>query len=205
MAPAITTGPTVTSRETPVTPDTHNTHNTHNTQQTHDSLTPKRSRSLLHRSRRSVPSFFLPSLQHLTALALSNPNSGPANAILPLTTSDPNVAERPPQEDPSRAFRPDVESTMPSSVAYSETRTLAGDHSRTLNGSYRLGAENKAPDMDEGRPKNEDIFLNIARTDPGRRDSLGRSEFRRVSLPLLPRSVCRLTGGTPPPNSLLRL
>lgn len=35
--------------------------------------------------------------------------------------------------------------------------------------------------MDDGRPKNDDIFLNIARSDSGRRDSLGRSDFRRVS------------------------
>lgn len=75
---------------------------------------------------------------------------------------------------------------MPSSVAYSETRTLANDHGRSLNRSYRVGPEQNGPDMDENRPKNEDIFLNIARTDSGRRDSLDRSEFRRVSLPLLP-------------------
>lgn len=70
---------------------------------------------------------------------------------------------------------------MPSSVAYSETRALANDHGRALNGAHRLGAESKTP-LAEGRPKNEDIFLNIARTDSGRRDSLGRSDFRRVSL-----------------------
>ncbi|KAJ6106304.1 hypothetical protein N7512_009821 [Penicillium capsulatum] len=69
---------------------------------------------------------------------------------------------------------------MPSSVAYSETRALAPDHGRALNGAHRLG-ESKSP-MDEGRPKNEDIFLNIARTDSGRRDSLGRSDFRRSRL-----------------------
>lgn len=147
-------------------------------------LTSTRTRSLLHRSRRSVPSF-LPSLQHLTAPAPapSNLDSATVDAILPLTPVDPNVTERP-RQHPSCALRPDVKSTMPSSVAYSETRTLASDHGRSLNGSYRLGAENKGPDMDEGRPKNEDIFLNIARTDSGRRDSLGRSDFRRVSLPL---------------------
>lgn len=73
---------------------------------------------------------------------------------------------------------------MPSSVAYSETRTLANDNNtRALNGSYRLGRdplETAPPRTDESR-KNEDIFLNIARTDSGRRDSLGRSDFRRVS------------------------
>lgn len=69
---------------------------------------------------------------------------------------------------------------MPSSVAYSETRALATDHGRALNGAHRLGAEGKTS-ADEARPKNEDVFLNIARTDSNRRDSLGRSDFRRVS------------------------
>jgi hypothetical protein len=70
---------------------------------------------------------------------------------------------------------------MPSSVAYSETRALPSDHARSLNGSYRLA--DRVPNMDDGRPKNDDIFLNIARSDSGRRDSLGRSDFRRVSFP----------------------
>lgn len=66
-------------------------------------------------------------------------------------------------------------------MAYSDTRALATDHGHALNGAHRLGADSKTP-MAEGRPKNDDIFLNIARTDSGRRDSLGRSDFRRVSL-----------------------
>lgn len=72
---------------------------------------------------------------------------------------------------------------MPSSVAYSETRTLANDHNaRALNGSYRLGREAlEMPSRPDEARKNEDIFLNIARTDSDRRDSLGRSDFRRVS------------------------
>lgn len=71
---------------------------------------------------------------------------------------------------------------MPSSVAYSETRALPSDHGRSMNGSYRLGVD-RISNMDDGRPKNDDIFLNIARSDSGRRDSLGRSDFRRVSSP----------------------
>lgn len=69
---------------------------------------------------------------------------------------------------------------MPSSVAYSEAQALPSDNGRSLNGSYRLGAA-RVPNMDDGHPKNDDIFLNIARSDSGRRDSLGRSDFRRVS------------------------
>lgn len=75
---------------------------------------------------------------------------------------------------------------MSSSVAYSETRTLANDHNaRALHDSYRLGRESlesKPSRPDEAR-KHEDIFLNIARTDSDRRNSLPRSDFRRVSLP----------------------
>lgn len=187
------TGPTgtraTTTGETPV-PDTL------------DSLTPKRS-SLLHRShqsRRSVPSFRIPSLQNLTAAASAstpastskssaNRNSAPVVAFSPNVSSGPNAGR--PQQDPlSPVLRPDVKSTMPSSVAYSETRTLASDHGRAVNGAYRLGSHNNnIPEMDDGRPKNEDVFLNIARTDSGRRDSLGRSDFRRVS------SLARRRGG----------
>jgi hypothetical protein len=60
--------------------------------------------------------------------------------------------------------RPDVKRNMPSSLAY-------GNENAPLS---------RSDHMDESRPKNEDIFLNIAR-DAGRRDSIGRSDFRRVS------------------------
>ncbi|KAJ5903088.1 hypothetical protein N7504_005471 [Penicillium tannophilum] len=68
---------------------------------------------------------------------------------------------------------------MPSSMAFSETRTLASGHSRSLNAAPRL-SESKG--IDENRPRNDDVFLNIARTDSGRRDSLGRSDYRRSRL-----------------------
>ncbi|CAG7992582.1 unnamed protein product [Penicillium olsonii] len=71
---------------------------------------------------------------------------------------------------------PDVK-TMPSSLAYS--RSL-NENARSLNLS-RLGTDDKSP-MDDSRPKNEDVFLNIARADSGRRDSIGRSDFRRSRL-----------------------
>ncbi|KAJ5693104.1 hypothetical protein N7462_002527 [Penicillium macrosclerotiorum] len=153
------TGPTATTRETP-TPDT---------------LTPQH--SLLHRSRRSVPSFHLPSLQHLEPS--SNRNSAPVGAFPPTLLPSPDAEERP--QDHLLSTRPDVKSTMPSSVAYSETRTLASEHGRAWNSAHRLGPDTRSL-VDEGRPKNEDIFLNIARTDSSRRDSLGRSEFRRSRL-----------------------
>jgi hypothetical protein len=120
-------------------------------------------RSLLHRARRSVLSFSSPSPQ-----AFDSPAS--------------NAPKRPSQDV---SHRPDVKRTMPSSLAYSgasATRTL-NENARLYNGSLsgsRPGFEDLSS-MDEGRPKNEDVFLNIARTDYGRRDSMGRSDFRRVS------------------------
>ncbi|KAJ5735086.1 uncharacterized protein N7483_000211 [Penicillium malachiteum] len=129
-------GPTATTRETPGGPAP-------------DTLTPRG----LHRSRRSVPSF-LPSLQTQVKR-----HSDPSEGLL----SESNVAERPYQDLPS-ALRPDVNSIMPSSVAYSEIRTLPSGK------------------MDEGRPRNDDIFLNIAKTDLDRRESLGRADFKRSRL-----------------------
>ncbi|KAJ5094558.1 hypothetical protein N7456_010419 [Penicillium angulare] len=70
---------------------------------------------------------------------------------------------------------------MPSSVAYSETRTLPSGHRRSLNAAPRFTTESNVK-MDEPRPRNDDIFLNIAKADTDRRESLGRSDFRRSRL-----------------------
>ncbi|EKV07865.1 hypothetical protein PDIG_62060 [Penicillium digitatum PHI26] len=119
-------------------------------------------RSLLHRARRSVLSFSSPS---------------------PRASESPYAPKRP-RQDESHQDRPDVKRTMPSSLADSgATRTL-NDNPRFLNGPLNgthRGIEDKSS-MDEGRPKNEDVFLNIARTDSARRDSIGRSDFRRSRL-----------------------
>ncbi|KAJ5601364.1 hypothetical protein N7510_010898 [Penicillium lagena] len=82
---------------------------------------------------------------------------------------------------------------MPSSVAYSETRTLS-DAGRAL---ARLGQDNTASDVDQGRPRNDDIFLNIARSDSTRRESLGRSDFRRSRLGYSGPSLRTPTATTP--------
>ncbi|KAK4863575.1 hypothetical protein LT330_002353 [Penicillium expansum] len=119
-------------------------------------------RSLLHRARRSVLSFSSPS---------------------PQASESPHASKRP-RQDEIYQDRPDVKRTMPSSLAYSgATRTL-NDNVRSINGSLNgtpRGIEDKSS-MDESRPKNEDVFLNIARADSGRRDSIGRSDFRRSRL-----------------------
>ncbi|KAJ5184985.1 hypothetical protein N7491_007147 [Penicillium cf. griseofulvum] len=114
-------------------------------------------RSLLHRARRSVLSFSSPSPQASKSL----------------------YASKRPRQDELYQDRPDVKRTMPSSLAYSgATRTINETRSLGLNGTR---VEDKSS-MDEGRPKNEDVFLNIARADSGRRDSIGRSDFRRSRL-----------------------
>ncbi|KAJ5236312.1 hypothetical protein N7489_006403 [Penicillium chrysogenum] len=119
-------------------------------------------RSLLHRARRSILSFSSPS---------------------PQASESPHASKRP-RQDELHQDRPDVKRTMPSSLAYSgATRTL-NENARSLNGSLNgthRGIEDKSS-TDEGRPKNEDVFLNIARADSGRRDSIGRSDFRRSRL-----------------------
>ncbi|KAJ5384938.1 hypothetical protein N7517_002849 [Penicillium concentricum] len=115
-------------------------------------------RSLLHRARRSVLSFSSPSPQ----------------------ASESSYASKRPRQDELYQDRPDVKRTMPSSLAYSgATRTL--NENARLNGLNGTRIEDKSS-MDEGRPKNEDVFLNIARADSGRRDSIGRSDFRRSRL-----------------------
>lgn len=126
-------------------------------------------------SRRSVPSF-LPSLQDTSTL-----ERHPSPGAIAISSPKPNAAE-PPEHDLPSALRPHVNSVMPSSMAFSETRTLASGHSRSLNAAPRL-SESKG--IDENRPRNDDVFLNIARTEEGRRDSLGRSDFRRVSFSCL--------------------
>ncbi|CDM33538.1 hypothetical protein DTO013E5_7395 [Penicillium roqueforti] len=137
-------------------------------------------RSLLHRARRSVLSFSSPS---------------------PQASESPYASKRR-RQDELHQDRPDVKRAMPSSLAYSgATRTLNENnrsHNGSLNGTHR-GAEDKSSG-DEGRPKNEDVFLNIARTDSGRRDSIGRSDFRRSRLGYSSQSLRSPTEQTPSPD-----
>ena len=147
--------------------------------------------SLLSHPRRSPPSSHLPSLQ----IRASPSRNSPVLAT--------NVAESL-RKDPSPPLRPDVNS-MPSSVAYSESRALASEHGRASNATPRLGTDRKASIRDDGRSKAEDVFLNIARTDSGRRNSLGRSEFRRVSLRQSAGSVCPLTMAPSPVDPSLNI
>lgn len=77
-----------------------------------------------------------------------------------------------------QASRPFAKDAMPlSTMTYSPARsTFVGDSKSRAVGN---GAENNNPN---GTSRNEDLFLNIAQSDPSRRDSLTRSESRRVGV-----------------------
>lgn len=140
--------------------------------------------------RRSVPNFSLP---HVAAL------SRPSSSSSPLSTLNQNSLHSPrPREvdspgddalnpNASKRRRPSAvicqdsdKNTMPTStLTYSPSRSsFAADKSRALNET-----DKQSHDPDEtitSSASREDIFLNIARSDSDRRNSLARSEFRRV-------------------------
>jgi hypothetical protein len=78
----------------------------------------------------------------------------------------------------------DVKRRMPVSTAtYVQGSPQASDRDRAIHNLDQTDQEDGArtPVAEDPKSKNEDIFLNIARSDSKRRDSLGRSELRRVS------------------------
>ncbi|KAL4749691.1 hypothetical protein BDW72DRAFT_130663 [Aspergillus terricola var. indicus] len=87
-----------------------------------------------------------------------------------LSVLSPNAPKRRKSTLYSQQSPPDVKRRMPSSTAtFVQGRSYADE-----NGA--------AAKIDESRSRNEDIFLNIARSDSSRRESLGRSELRRSRL-----------------------
>jgi hypothetical protein len=92
----------------------------------------------------------------------------------------PNATKRRKDSFYAQQPLPSVKRRMPS---YTATYTQEPDRSRTVNGVDKYTPEDggRTPMADDARSKNEDIFLNIARSDSSRRESLGRSELRRVS------------------------
>ncbi|KAL4921022.1 hypothetical protein BDW62DRAFT_175775, partial [Aspergillus aurantiobrunneus] len=74
---------------------------------------------------------------------------------------------------------------MPSSTAtFAQGRSYADENGTPVKGGERFSQQDgfRSSIADETRSRNEDIFLNIARSDSGRRESLGRSELRRSRL-----------------------
>lgn len=68
--------------------------------------------------------------------------------------------------------------------SYSDGGAANGVHDpdRTLTLDDQPGDENRDSSADESRSKNEDVFLNIAKSTASRRDSTGKLDRRRVSL-----------------------
>ncbi|THC88612.1 hypothetical protein EYZ11_011942 [Aspergillus tanneri] len=156
--------------------------------------TPQRT-PLYDRHRRSVPSFNLP-LSHLRAptVSASQPSSPrlaleeESDSALPLDATgstvrvlSPNATKRRKQSFHAHQTPPDVKRRMPSStVSYSQGTAPMDERNRAVNG-FDKGSEDGArtPIADDSRLKNDDLFLNIARSDSSRRESLGRSDLRR--------------------------
>lgn len=142
---------------------------------------------LYDRPRRSAPNLNL-SLSSVPTPSRSSPlspistvnkkNRASANSDSVSSPLSPNAPKR---SESSRhiahqAVRPDVKSAMPSTVSYVENSP------RAMNGVVKGQEEGSAtPSTTDARSRNEDIFLNLARSDSSRRESLGRSELRRVS------------------------
>ncbi|KAJ1710689.1 hypothetical protein NYO67_7133 [Aspergillus flavus] len=87
----------------------------------------------------------------------------------------PNATKRRKDSFYAQQTLPSVKRRMPS---YTATYTEGNDRRRTVNGVNKYATEdgNWTPVADDAR---SDIFLNIARSDSSRRESLGRSELRR--------------------------
>ncbi|RJE17894.1 hypothetical protein PHISCL_09770 [Aspergillus sclerotialis] len=142
--------------------------------------------SLYDRSRRSVPSLGLsnitarfPSSQPLSPALKKNRTSVYSDgANSPLSPNAPQPRERS-VHIAQQAVRPDVKATMPSTVTDVEDRTLTGQSNHALNGVDKDQEQGPGTPTADARSKNEDIFLNIAKSDSVRRESLGRLEPRR--------------------------
>lgn len=140
--------------------------------------------------RRSVPNFSLPHVAELSRKSsfpspLSTLNQNSLHSPRPREVEspgddalNPNASKR--RRQSAVIFQDPANHTMPAPTqTYVPYRpSFAADKSRALN-----GVDRQAQDPDETVTSNtsrEDIFLNIARSDSDRRNSLARSEFRRV-------------------------
>lgn len=160
---------------------------------------PKRS-PLYNSHRKSVPEFHSPNLETQSASEfLRSPPAEPATAQerssalssgagSTVRVLSPNAAKRRKSTSYSQQSPPDVKRRMPSSTAtFTQGRSYANENGTPAKGIERYSQRDglRSSIADESRSKNEDIFLNIARSDSGHRESLGRPDFRRVSEPIL--------------------
>ncbi|KAE8375640.1 hypothetical protein BDV26DRAFT_283301 [Aspergillus bertholletiae] len=149
--------------------------------------TPTPQRNLLYdRPRRSTQGFNLshgrapkesPSLPPSPRFAIGDDSD---SALAPdldsaAKTLSPNATKRRKDSFYAQQTLPSIKRRMPS---YTATYTEGTDRRRTVNGVNKYATEDgsRTPVADDAR---SDIFLNIARTDSSRRESLGRSELRR--------------------------
>lgn len=100
----------------------------------------------------------------------------------PSSPSSPNAPRRTRSSHIAQQARSDVKSAMPSTTTYVQSSPLASQGNHATNGLEK-GQEDgyTTPNTTDAKSGNEDIFLNIARTDSGRRGSVGRPELQRVS------------------------
>ncbi|RAH41458.1 putative LPXTG-motif cell wall anchor domain protein [Aspergillus brunneoviolaceus CBS 621.78] len=183
--------------------------------------TPQQRTILYDRPRRSVPNFHLSQVRDPAGFgyrptsprrAVENePDSAPPlDAPSTVRATNPNAPKRRKSSLYDQQSIPDVNDRMSaSSVVYAQGRTPADERSRGVDGFDRYsqsGDGNKTPVADDTRAKNEDIFLNIARSDSGRRDSFGRSELRRSRFRMsgsgLRSSTSRVSEQMPHPEQL---
>ncbi|OJI82161.1 hypothetical protein ASPTUDRAFT_757130 [Aspergillus tubingensis CBS 134.48] len=168
--------------------------------------------------RRSVPNFHMSHLRDQALLNSQPPSprralekdsdaARPLDANSTVRVLSPNATKRRKSSLYAEQSISDVKSVMPSStVTYSQGRLLADERNRAMNGLDRQGDGNRTPVADDFRSKNEDVFLNIARSDSDRRESLGRSELRRsrfrMSGSALRSPTSRVAEQTPSPEQL---
>ncbi|KAL4799835.1 hypothetical protein BDV19DRAFT_237803 [Aspergillus venezuelensis] len=159
---------------------------------------PRHPQSLYDRHRKSVPDFHPSHLEiPSTSESLQFPSAAPTAAqggssalSQDFGSTDrvlsPNAPKRRKSTLYSQQEPPDVKRRMPSSTAtFNQGRSYADANGTPLKGPNRYSQQDgfRSSVADESRSKNnEDIFLNIARSDSGRRESLGRSELRRSRL-----------------------
>ncbi|PYH40954.1 putative LPXTG-motif cell wall anchor domain protein [Aspergillus saccharolyticus JOP 1030-1] len=155
----------------------------------------RQQRTILYdRPRRSVPNFQLSPVRNSAGSGCQSPSprlavendldfAPPLDVASTTRVTNPNATKRQKSSLYDQKTVPDVNKNMSaSSVVYAQGRTPVDERSCGLDGLDRYsqsGDGSKTPVPDDTRTKNEDIFLNIARSDSGRRDSFGRSEFRR--------------------------
>ncbi|PLB45688.1 hypothetical protein P170DRAFT_363959 [Aspergillus steynii IBT 23096] len=192
--------------------------------------TPQRT-PLYDRHRRSVPSFNF-SQPHRRPAAVSSQPPSPrlareedSDSAIPLDATgstvrvlSPNATKRRKQSFNAHQTPPNVKRRMPSStVSYLQGRAPTEERAhRAVNGNGngngldKYGSEDGArtPIADDSRLKNEDIFLNIARSDSTRRESFGRSDLRRSRFRMsgngLRTPASHANEPTPSPDQLLR-